>query len=175
MPSFRKTFHYTRQERPLPGKMVSVLFFSCLRFRKGVSWRPGWSKRHHDWDWSWCRVAVAVLVNRSKNERTPFFPVHEGEAFAFDELIGDGFAVQRRQLRFVVEQFELAGTAGHEQENDVLRPRRVMRCFRSQRIDQGRRFGSRVAVVEQRSQRERADTESAIVKEMTARGRQKRV
>ncbi len=45
--------------------MVSVLFFSCPRSRKGVSWRPGWSKRHHD--------AVAVLVKPSKNELTPFF------------------------------------------------------------------------------------------------------
>ena len=51
---------------------MSVLFFSCLRFRKGVSWRPGWSKRHRDWDRSWCRVAVAVLVKPSKNELTPF-------------------------------------------------------------------------------------------------------
>ena len=48
-------------------------FFSCLRFRKGVSWRPGWSKRHRDWDRSWCRVAVAVLVKPSKKELTPFF------------------------------------------------------------------------------------------------------
>ena len=57
----------------LMEKWCQFFFFSCLRFRKGVSWRPVWSKRHHDWDWSWCRVAVAVLVKPSKNELTPFF------------------------------------------------------------------------------------------------------
>ena len=58
----------TIEKTNISRKMVSVLFLSCLRFRKGVNWRPGWSKRPHDWDWSWCRVAVAVLVKRSKNE-----------------------------------------------------------------------------------------------------------
>src|SRR5581483_11633247 len=46
--------------------------------------------------------------------------VHEGEAFAFDELVGNGFAVQGREFRLVIEQLKLTGATGHEQKDDVF-------------------------------------------------------
>ena len=50
--------------------------------------------------------------------------VHEGEALARHQRIGNRLAVVFLELRLVVEQFELAGPAGHEQVDDVLRLRR---------------------------------------------------
>ena len=46
--------------------------------------------------------------------------VHEGEALASGVAIRDGFAVEFGELRFVFEEVELGGAAGHEEEDDVF-------------------------------------------------------
>ena len=60
---------------------------------------------------------------------------HEGETFALDERLRNDLAVEFDQLRFVIEQFQLAWTASHEEEDHVFRAGREMRRFWSERID----------------------------------------
>ena len=60
--------------------------------------------------------------------------IDEGGPVALEQFFGRQRAVEFRQLRLVVEQFEVAGAAGHEQEDDAFRFRRVVWFFRSQRI-----------------------------------------
>ena len=78
--------------------------------------------------------------------------------------IGDRLAVQFLQFGFGFKQFELARPAGHEQENDRLGLGIEMRLSRSQRIDARRR---QAVTGKQRPQRHAAETDSAIVKEMS--------
>ncbi len=49
--------------------------------------------------------------------------VHERESAALDERVGDRLAAIFLKLRLVVEELELAGTAGHEQIDHALGPR----------------------------------------------------
>ena len=46
--------------------------------------------------------------------------VHEREALAFQQRLRGGLAVVLLQFRFVIEEFQLARPAGHEEINDAL-------------------------------------------------------
>src|SRR5262249_48543377 len=70
------------------------------------------------------------------------------------------------EFGFVIEEFKLARPAGHEQEDDAVRPRGEMRRFRSGRIDEG---DMGVAVtLEERAESHGADANAAIAEEMPA-------
>ena len=62
-------------------------------------------------------------------------PLMKANRLLGDERLGDRLAVELLQLRLVVEQLELARPAGHEQVDDALRPRGVMRRTGGERID----------------------------------------
>jgi len=89
--------------------------------------------------------------------------VHEGEAFSFDERIGNALAVQFDKLWFVIEKLELRRAAGHEEKDDVLRARGEMARLRRERIG-----GRRRASIEQRGEGEGAEADGAIAEEMPA-------
>src|SRR5581483_11366411 len=86
---------------------------------------------------------------------------HEGEALAGDERVGDGLVMELLEGRLEVEQFELAGPAGHEQVNDALGPRFEVRL----RPGGG---SLQASLVEEGGEAHRADTEGAVAEEMTA-------
>src|SRR5256885_17121642 len=66
---------------------------------------------------------------------------HEREAFALDERLRNRLAVQLNELGLVIEQFELARSAGHEEVKDVLRARLEMRRTRRHWAGAGGRGG----------------------------------
>src|SRR2546429_9960099 len=75
------------------------------------------------------RAASAVLPElapRAEQLRA-VAAAHEREAFALDERLRNRLAVQLDELRLVIEQFELARSACHEEVNDVFRARLEMR------------------------------------------------
>jgi hypothetical protein len=84
--------------------------------------------------------------------------VDERGPVAFEELGRREFAVLPGEFGLVVEQFEVAGRAGLEEEDDALRLRREVRGFRSQVIG--------VAVVgEQRGEGGGAEADAALLEE----------
>src|SRR5205823_8719042 len=62
---------------------------------------------------------------------------HECEAFALDERLRNRLAVQLDESGFVIEEFELARSACHEEVNDVFRSRLEMRRMRRHGIGDG--------------------------------------
>ena len=92
--------------------------------------------------------------------------VHESEALALDERLRYWLAVQFLQFWLVIEQFQLARSARHKQENHALGLGRVVRLLRGQRISDCRRS---TAFIKKRAQRHRADADGAIAEEMSAR------
>ena len=106
-------------------------------------------------------LAVArELERRAEQLRRAF---DEREAFAFDDVFGDGLAVVLIQLRLGIEEIELRRGAGHEQVDDALRARGEVRA------DGGGVARREEAVVEQRRERERTDAEAALLEEVAAR------
>src|SRR5262249_13714524 len=61
---------------------------------------------------------------------------------------------------------QLAGAAGHEQEDDAFGPGRVVRPARSQRVDDLGLLGRQPPAREQRGQRDLADADGAVLEEM---------
>ena len=105
-------------------------------------------------------LAVARELERRAEQLGRAFD--EREAFAFDDVFGDGLAVVLIQLRLGIEEIELRGRAGHEQVDDALRAGREVRTDGGG----GRR---EEAIVEQRRECERTDAEAALLEEVAAR------
>src|SRR5262245_33966844 len=61
-------------------------------------------------------------------------------AAAAEGAYGDGAAVERIELRFVVEGIDVAGTAVHEQEDHALRLALEVRPAWGERIDEAARL-----------------------------------
>jgi len=97
-------------------------------------------------------AALAVLgeLAARAEELRAVRAIHEGEAFALNEGLGDGLAVERDEARLVVEELKLARAAGHEEVDDVLGAGSEVRGLRGHRIGEraGRRRGVEAAVVE---------------------------
>src|SRR5262249_62097506 len=68
---------------------------------------------------------------------------------AAERLDGDGLAVQRIELRLVVERIDLRRPPVHEEEDDALRLRLEVRLLRGHRADVFRLRLGRVAAVAQ--------------------------
>ena len=84
--------------------------------------------------------------------------------------VGTRLAVVLLQLRLVVEQFELAGPAGHEQVDDVLCLGRKMSAgLASHRIRRAGGSAKQALIVQQRSERHLAETDAATAEEVAAR------
>ena len=101
-------------------------------------------------------------------------PLDEREPLVLDVGLRDDLAVEFLQLGLVVEQFELARPAGHEQEDDVLRLGGEMRRFRRERKDT-RCFGNtgclrgvQVAAGHQRGEGNGTDAEAGFGEELSA-------
>ena len=90
--------------------------------------------------------------------------LEKGEPLPLDQVLGDRLAVIFRQLRFVVEEFELRGRAGHQQENDALGLRREVRVARRHWV---LLLGSGEALAgHQRRQPHRADADAGLLEEV---------
>ena len=95
---------------------------------------------------------------------------HECEAFALDERLRNRLTVQLDESGFVIEKFELAGSACHEEVNDVFRARLEMRRTRRHRIGDG--CGCRAeefSFTQQRRERDAAQAQAALLEEPSAR------
>src|SRR5437773_249089 len=117
------------------------------------------------------RAASAVLPElapRAEQLRA-VAAAHECEAFALDERLRNRLAVQLNELGLVIEQFELARSAGHEEVNDVLRARLEMRRTRRHWIGDGsRRRAEEFFFTEQGCERDAAQAHRAAAEKVTA-------
>ena len=112
------------------------------------------------------RAALAVLLELLivAEQVDSVARAHEREALAFDEAGGDGLAVEFVELGLVVEELELTRAAGHEEVDDALGLRSVMRLLRGVRIG-----GWRGLVLgEQRRQGDRTEADAAVAEEVAA-------
>ena len=78
-----------------------------------------------------------------------------------NERLGDRLAVPLAQLGLVLEQLELAGPAGHEEEDDALRLRRPMPRPRGERVIVSGGDAAAVALIQERSERDGAQSDAA--------------
>src|SRR5436190_3378078 len=117
------------------------------------------------------RAASAVLPElapRAEQLRA-VAAAHECEAFALDERLRNRLTVQLDELGLVIEQFELARSAGHEEVNDVFRARLEMRRTRRHWIGDGsRRRAEEFSFAEQRRERDAAQAQAALLEEPAA-------
>src|SRR5205809_5064406 len=94
---------------------------------------------------------------------------HEREAFALDERLRNRLTVQLDESGFVIEEFELARSAGHEEVNDVFRARLEMRRTRRHRIGDGfRRRAEEFSFTQQGRERDAAQAHRAAAEKVTA-------
>src|SRR5262245_66573254 len=101
---------------------------------------------------------------------------NEGVALAADHRGRNGPAFQPGELRLVVEEFELAGSAGHEQVDHRLGAWPKMRGTRRQRIASGRCLARRLRCAgQERSEGDVAQAEHRVAQEETARDERARV
>jgi hypothetical protein len=110
------------------------------------------------------RAALAVTckgMRRAQQFRRSF---DEREPLALDDVLRNRLAVVLIELRLVIEQVELRGRAGHEEEDNLFGFRREVR--RPYRHGIGRRLRKQAAV-EQRAQRQRTDAEAGLLEEVT--------
>ena len=63
--------------------------------------------------------------------------VNEGGTVTFEQFSGRKFSVPFGQFGFVIEQFQMAGRAGHKEKDDALGFGREVRLFRGERIRAG--------------------------------------
>ena len=89
--------------------------------------------------------------------------------FRLAKLRRPRLAVELVQQRLGIERLQVAGTAGHHQEDDRLRFRSgQVRFLRRQRIGRG---GAELFLVEQREQRQAAEATEGLAQEIAARPR----
>ncbi len=97
------------------------------------------------------------------------FGLDERRAIALDQLGRRQGAVELGELRLVVEQLQMAGRAGHEQEQDPLGLGRIMRRPRSHGIEgqgPGRVDVGRVSLLlQQLAQRHGTEPDAALFEE----------
>src|SRR5438445_7130789 len=93
----------------------------------------------------------------------------EGGTVAIEKFRRRQRAVVTGQGRLVVEQLQVAGAAGHEQEDHVFRPGGEMRLFGRQRIGRrgtwARSLGQGGAVLQEGVQSDRAEADAALLEE----------
>src|SRR5688572_15083655 len=93
--------------------------------------------------------------------------IHEGKPFPFDQRLRHWLPIQFCQLRFEIEQFELTRPPRHEQKNNILRPRLKTGSLRLHRVRQ--RLRQRISVRQQRSQRDRSQSQPAPAEKVPSR------
>ena len=95
--------------------------------------------------------------------------IDERRAITLEQLRRRQGAVEFRELRLVIEQFQMARRARHEQVNDVLRLGREMRLRGASGLVMRRVGRGRDCVfAHQRMQRDRAETDAAFLQEPAA-------
>src|SRR5207248_3809716 len=88
---------------------------------------------------------------------------------SLDERLRNRLAVQLDESGFVIEEFELARSACHEEVNDVFRSRLEMRRTRRHGIGDGfRRRAEEFSFTEQGCERDAAQTHRAAAEKVTA-------
>ena len=112
-------------------------------------------------------AALAVLFELEFRAEQLGIGIDERGAIAFQEFGRRKSAVEFGELRLVVEKFKMAGRAGHEEEDDVLRLGGKRRFLGRERIASGR-IGQ-AGFGEQIGERHAADTDAAFFKEPAAR------
>ena len=80
---------------------------------------------------------LPCLANLNFGPSSFEFGIDERGAIALEQLGRRQRAVELGELRLVVEQLQVAGRAGHEQVDDALGLRRVVRLLRRERIQGG--------------------------------------
>ena len=117
-------------------------------------------------------AALAVAPKRAAGaeQLDAVAAAHEGEALALDVALRDRLAAELLQLRFVVEQLELGGPAGHEQENDVPGLGRDLPAAQHARPRGGRRGRMQPFLRHQRRQGDAAQAQAAPAEKVPARG-----
>ena len=116
-------------------------------------------------------AALAVLGELELRAEQLRVRIDERGPVALEQLGRRQRAVELGELRLVVEQLQVAGRAGHEQEDDVLRARRKVRLLRRERIG-GRRAAPCAAG--QLAERDRPQADAAFLEEPAPRERLRR-
>ena len=80
---------------------------------------------------SWPRLAVLAGTSNSGPRHLQLLALQLGDRLALGERLGHRLAVERGELRLVVEGFELRRPARHVEEDDALDPRPEVRAGRS--------------------------------------------
>src|SRR5439155_15537799 len=108
--------------------------------------------------------ALAVFGELELGSEQRGVRIDERGPVAFDQLFGRRFAVPFLQRRFVIEQFEVARRAGHEEVNDALGFGGELRLLWRER----RGYGPAVFTKE-RAERDGAEADAAFLEEPPAR------
>ena len=112
------------------------------------------------------RAALAMFGKFELRSEQRGVGIYECRAVPFDQLLGRRFAVPLLQGRFVIEQLEVAGRAGHEKENNPFGLGREMRLLRPQRVRSG--GCSPTAFAKELAQRDRAEPHAALLEKPAA-------
>ena len=107
---------------------------------------------------------LADLTKRIDGPQQLRHAADEGEALAFEKLLRAILAVERFQLRLVLEQLELAGRAGQVQINDALRFRGEVPMARRQglcRIELSRQSGDAAHMIRPNAKHQRRQARPA--------------
>src|SRR2546427_178771 len=112
--------------------------------------------------------ALAVFGELELGSEQRGVRIDERGAVAFDELFGRRFAVPFLQRRFVIEQFEVARRAGHEEVNDALGLGGELRLLRREWTRERRGRGPAIFTKE-RAERDGAEADAALLEEPAAR------
>src|SRR5262249_2375679 len=106
----------------------------------------------------------AERVRRAQERRDTF---DEGEPLALDDILRNLLAVVRVELRLRVEEIDLGGPPGHEQEDDALGLGREVSRLRGQRVGGDRGPRPEELRLEEGQQGESSDAESPLLEEVT--------
>ena len=109
-------------------------------------------------------AAAAVFGELEPGAEELGIGINEGRAVTLEKIGRRQRAVEFGELRLIVEHLQVAGRAGHEQEDDVLGLRRKMRLPRCTRVVRG----SVSALLEERVQRDGAQSNAALLQKPPA-------
>ena len=110
-------------------------------------------------------AALAVLGELELRPEQLRVRIDERGPIAFEQLGGRQRAIELGELRLVVEQLQMARRAGHEQEDDVLRPRPEMAAASAQA---DRRPRERRPCAGQLTERNRPQPDAALLARTSA-------
>ncbi len=113
-----------------------------------------------------CRPAAARLRSATGLASTAALGLGEGQAQVFGEFGWQGLAMPLLEFRLGIEEIDLAGSALHEHEDDILCLGREVRLTRRERVLL--HGGAAAFTLQHLRQRDGADAAGAIPKELAA-------